>query len=202
MPHTKIDCPEMNTVQAFIKALRPHIFGERRLKCIIMLILDTGLRRGEVCGLKVDDLDLNNMLLTVRAETSKSRRERIVPISPQVAKEVHRFIVSCADNWKSDWIFPTWTGDYLDPLNLDKSVERISKHTGISLKLHGLRHLCATQFLRDTGNIALTAQLLGHTNISVTSRFYEHLNITDLQQAHAVASPIRSILSNKRIRKI
>ena len=202
MPRTKVVCPDMDTVQAFIKALDVHTYRERRLRCIILLIVDTGLRRGEICGLKVNDLDLDNMLLTVRAETSKSRRERIVPISPQVAREVHRFIMLCAKSWKTDYIFPSDTGEYLEPHNLAASARLISDRIGIKIKLHGLRHLCATEFLRETGNIALTAKLLGHTNISVTSRYYEHLDIKDLQEAHNVASPIRSILSNKRIRKI
>ncbi|MGE4445601.1 MAG: tyrosine-type recombinase/integrase [Synergistaceae bacterium] len=202
MPQTKIVCPEMETVQAFLKSLNSKVYGEMRLRCVILLAVDSGLRLGEICGLKRSDLDMDNMLITVQAETSKSRRKRVVPVSPQVVKELYRFMIACSKNWESEWMFPTETGEYMKPASLGLSIRRISNKTGIKLKMHGLRHLCATEFLRQTGNIALTAQLLGHTNITVTSKFYEHLNITDLQQAHSHATPIRSILSNKRIRKI
>lgn len=197
MPQTKITCPEMETVQAFLKALDGNLYGEVRLRCIVLLAVDTGLRLGEICGLKRSDLDMDNMLITVRAETSKSKKKRVIPVSPQVVKEIYRFVIACSKSWQSEWVFPTETGDYMRPSNLGLSIRRVSRKTGIKLKMHGLRHLCATEFLRETGNLALTAQLLGHTNITVTSRFYEHLDITDLQQAHSQATPIKSILSNK-----
>ena len=65
----------------------------------------------------------------------------------------------------------------------------------------GLRHLCATEFLRSTGNIALTAALLGHASISTTAKFYEHLDIHDLQAAHGEASVVSGVLENRRKRK-
>jgi len=61
--------------------------------------------------------------------------------------------------------------------------------------------LCATEFLRNTGNIALTAALLGHALISTTAKFYEHLDVHDLQAAHGQAAVVSGVLENRRKRR-
>ncbi len=100
-------------------------------------------------------------------------------------------------------VFPTETGKPLKPGELGQQIRRLSKHFGIPLHAHALRHLCATEFLRATGNLALTARLLGHSNIRVTSDFYEHLTYEDLQTAHAKASVARQLpAQDKRVRSL
>ena len=202
MPQERVDIPSLEDVKAFIAALNDKSFSERRLKVIIYTALDTGLRRGELCGLRIDDFDGERLLLRIAPETSKTRNERVVPISPQTAREIRRFIGFHRQEWRCSWIFPTDKGTKMSPSNLGLHVRRVSDRVGYRLKLHGLRHLCATEFLRETGNIVLTAQLLGHSSITTTSRFYEHLTIDDLQEAHGKASVVSGVLDNRRKTKV
>lgn len=202
MPRRKINAPSMEAVKAFLNALDGSHFAERRLKVMLFVALDTGLRRGELCGLRKDDFDAEGLLLTVRPETSKTRTGRVVPVSPQTAREIRRFVGLHLAEWRTPWIFPTETGTKLAPSGLGQQIRRASDRTGLKLKIHGLRHLCATEFLRGTGNIVLTAQLLGHTSISTTSRFYKHLTLSDLQAAHGKAAVVSSVLENPRKRSI
>ncbi len=202
MPGKRADIPTMDDVKEFIGSLDMGRFTDRRMKVMFILALDAGLRRGELCGLRIDDFDPEGMTLTVTPETSKAKRGRIVPISPQVVREIRRFISLCPREWKSPWIFPTESGEKLTPSNFGYQIRRAAKRTGKEIQIHGLRHLCATEFLRQTGNIALTAQLLGHSSISTTARFYEHLDLEDLRQAHGKAAVVSGVLGNRQIRKI
>lgn len=201
VPGKRKDIPALEDVKAFLDALDLSRYGERRLYAMFLLALDTGLRRGELCGLKVEDFDDHALLLTVRPETSKTRTGRTVPVSPQVGREVKRFIGLRLPEWRSSWMFPTETGGQLNPSVFGYQIRRVSDRIGERMKIHGLRHLCATEFLRNTGNIALTAALLGHASISTTAKFYEHLDIHDLQAAHGKAAVVSGVLENRRKRK-
>jgi len=201
MPGKRVDVPTLEDVKAFLDALDRSRYGERRLYVMFLLALDTGLRRGELCGLKVEDFDEHGLLLTVRPETTKTRTGRTVPVSPQTGKEIKRFIGLRLPEWKSPWIFPSETGGELKPAVFGQQIRRVSDRIGERMKIHGLRHLCATEFLRNTGNIALTAALLGHASISTTAKFYEHLDVHDLQEAHGKASVVSGVLENRRKRK-
>ena len=202
MPGKRSDVPSMDDVKKFIRALDTDKFTDRRMRVMFLLALDTGLRRGELCSLRIDDLDPEGMTITVRPETSKVKKGRIVPLSPQVARELKRFITLYPPEWKCSWMFPTESGDKLTPSNFGYQIRRAAKRTGRNIKIHGLRHLCATEFLRQTGNIALTAQLLGHSSIATTARFYEHLDLEDLRQAHGKAGVVSGVFGNRQIRKI
>ena len=201
MPGKRVDVPTVEDVKAFLDALDTSKYAERRLYVMFLLALDTGLRRGELCALKVEDFDDHALLLTVRPETTKTRTGRTVPVSPQVGREVKRFIGLRLPEWRSPWIFPTETGGELKPSVFGQQIRRVSDRMGERMKIHGLRHLCATEFLRNTGNIALTAALLGHASISTTAKFYEHLDIHDLQAAHGKAAVVSGVLENRRKRK-
>lgn len=201
-PPKRADIPTVEGVRAFIDTLDTGRYSELRLRTMLLLALDTGLRRGELCALRVSDLDESALLLNVRPETTKTRRGRVVPVSPQVLREIKRFIALRPSEWKTDLMFPTETGRRLTPAALGQQVRRLSDKAGARLKVHGLRHLCATEFLRESGNIALVARLLGHSSISITSRFYEHLDVDDLQAAHGKAAVVAGVLENRRVRKV
>ncbi len=201
IPGKRVDVPTTEDVKAFLDALDMKKYVERRLRAMFLVALDTGLRRGELCGLKVEDFDDAGLLLRVRPETSKTRKGRTVPVSPQVGKELRRFIALRLPEWRSPWMFPTETGGLMQPSTFGYQIRRVSDRIGDRIKIHGLRHLCATEFLRSTGNIALTAALLGHASISTTAKFYEHLDVHDLQEAHGHASVVSGVLEPTRKRR-
>jgi integrase/recombinase XerD len=202
IPGKRVDVPTTEDVKTFLDALDMKKYVERRLRVMLLLALDTGLRRGELCGLKVEDFDDHGLLLKVRPETSKVRKGRTVPVSPQVGKELRRFVALRLPEWRSPWMFPTETGGALKPSAFGHQIRRVSDRIGERMKIHGLRHLCATEFLRSTGNIALTAALLGHASISTTAKFYEHLDVHDLQEAHGQASVVSGVLEPTRKRRV
>ncbi|MFA7620806.1 MAG: site-specific integrase [Aminobacteriaceae bacterium] len=202
LPGKRADVPRLDDVKAFLAALDMGRYTERRLRTMVLLALDTGMRRGELCALRIEDIDERSLLIHLRPEATKTRKGRTVPVSPQVMREMRRFIALHPAAWRCPWVFPTEQGTKLNPDVFGRQIRRASGRTGQPLKIHGLRHLCATEFLRSTGNIALVAALLGHASISTTSRFYEHLDTADLQAAHGQAAVVSGVLKNECVRRV
>ena len=79
-----------------------------------------------------------------------------------------------------------------------KTVWRRTAHrVGIALRFHDTRHTAATGLLRRTGNLKLAQQLLGHTDIKTTAKFYAHVTVDDLRRALDAASSIVAIPATK-----
>jgi len=84
--------PEVLTledIKAILKACEGKDFFARRDMAIIRLLLDTGLRRGELAGLKMEDIDLDAQTVIV---TGKGARIRIVPFGRKAARDIDRYI--------------------------------------------------------------------------------------------------------------
>ena len=201
MPPKKIDVPPMESVKAILKTLDRKCYAQHRLHTMILLCLETGLRRGEACSLTLGDVDLDRLTVTVRAETTKTGKARLVPLSPAMAQELRKFLRTRPPQWTDTHVFLNETGSAMKPENFTRQVKRLAEKTGIPLHPHALRHLCCTEFLRATGDIALTAKLLGHANIRTTSAFYEHLDDGDLREAARKASILGDVVEQRRVRK-
>jgi integrase/recombinase XerC len=169
-----------------------------RNTCIAILMLDAGLRVGEVLRLYIGDLliaDVPVETLTVRAQISKSKTERWIPLTGRAKLAIAR----CNEKiWK------------LDPHGLDsfafkgrgrsgritsQQVERIIKKAGLQslhrdIHPHLLRHTFATRLMRKT-NARVVQQLLGHRNMSST-QIYCHPGPDDLKEAIAAIEPTRA----------
>lgn len=203
MPRRKAEMTTREELKKFLRHIDTRNYAGKRLRVMVLLAVDTGLRRGELCGIHIEDLDLPSGLLRVRPETSKVRKGRVVPISPSMGKELARFLARRPEQWSDrPELFLTEEGKRLSPENFGLQVRRAAKSAGVpEFHLHGLRHLCATEFLRETGNLVLTAQLLGHTTVQTTAAFYEHLDLEDLKAAHLQRNSLEGLIPAERVRK-
>ena len=86
VPPKVCDLPSLEEVKDFLEKLDTRKFAQKRLKTMLLLSLDSGLRRGELCTLLLRDLDLVGLSLTIRASASKNKRSREVPISSATAR--------------------------------------------------------------------------------------------------------------------
>lgn len=156
-----------------------------RNRCMLALAYDAGLRREELCALDTADLQPAERLLRIRAETSKSRQDRLVPYSASsglllVAYLAHRhalsrqrgplFLSESHRNWAQPITLWTWS----------KVVRRIADAAGLpAFSTHTLRHLCLTDLARAGWDLHEIARFAGHRNLSVTQQ-YIHLSGRDL----------------------
>lgn len=161
----------------------------------VLLVL-YGLRRGEVLGLRWSDVDFAGNVLHVRQQiqrlqgrlvatdvkTDAGRRDLpLVPLAAQVLFQ-HRRTTSAAA--AGDLVFTTRTGQPIEPGNLARSFQRISKVAGLPrVTLHNLRHANAT-LLKSLGVPVRDAQaILGHASPLTTQQIYQHADLDDQRRA-------------------
>lgn len=144
--------------------------------CVVHLMLDAGLRTGDVCSLRVQDVDfVHNHIIVLN---SKGDKDRIIPMAKilrtYVYKYINMFRPVTAGN---DFLFISVDGqdNVLTENSIKSLFSRIRKKTGITrLKPHLLRHTFATSFILYGGNLESLRLYLGHTSYS-TTQMYLHL---------------------------
>ena len=164
-----------------------------RNKAIIFLMLDSGLRQGEVAGLMINNLNLDKGTALV---TGKGRKQRIVPLKTVVVGLLKEYLYKCP--FKSQNVFIDRFGAPITCNAIRKMIERLKNKTGIKLSSHALRHNFATNYcidsIRKTGNanIAALSALMGHSDIATTEH-YQHIAL-DQMASEAYISHVDKIL--------
>lgn len=177
-----------------------------KYKTAIMLILYTGLRRGELCGLNWTDIDLDKgivhitkaLLYTknkgVYEDTPKSKQsERVVTIPDDMVRLLRLYRVeqskqrlSMGDQWHdSGKIFTAANGAPMFPDTLSSWFRKfIKRHNLPNCHIHTLRHISATMLIAGGVDIATVSGRLGHANKSTTLNIYTHA----IKSADAIAA--------------
>jgi integrase/recombinase XerD len=162
-------------LSAFFTALR-----KPKYRALFMTCYAAGLRLGEVCRLRVPDIDSSRMVIHVR--TAKGGKERLTVLSPRLLEVLRAY-------WRlakpSDWLFAGARPDRPLALSTPRHVfHRACEAAGLPLGYtpHSLRHSFATHLLDAGTDLVLIQHLLGHASIRTTSR-YTHVSLTRLQQA-------------------
>jgi integrase len=148
---------------------------------IILLLLLTGARKGEVLSMRWQDVDLHAGTWSKPAASTKQGRNHIVPLAPPAIE----LLTALQRRTNSEWVFPA------NGPNPSKCGHRvmiwqswlaIRKAAGITnLRLHDLRHSFASLLASSGASLPLIGELLGHTQPQTTAR-YAHL-FDDVQRA-------------------
>jgi integrase/recombinase XerD len=167
---------------------KPKDRTERRVRMLILTILDTGIRITEAFNLRVPDVDFDNRLLRV---VGKGRKERLVPFSEELRKDLYRFVYSKDHDKlsKDRYVFCNRYGEQLRYDNLRRDYINLCKNLKIE-KLggfHRMRHTFASNFIKDGGGVTDLKHVLGHEELR-TTEIYVHTDIESLKQAHAKTS--------------
>jgi integrase/recombinase XerD len=158
-----------------------------RNRVMFAMSYDAGLRREELCALEVADIDPANRLIRIRAETTKNRKERIVPYSKATSQLFMAYLQSRSRFSRTRGkLFlsesPRNRTQAISVWTWSKVVKRIANRSGVTrLTTHTLRHLCLTDLARAGWDLHEIAQLAGHKSIETTLD-YIHLGGRDLAQ--------------------
>jgi integrase/recombinase XerD len=163
-------------------AYKPKTVMQWRAYALASTLLDTGIRIEEALGLRIADIDMENLLMKVRG---KGRKERIVPFSFELRRTLYRWTqLTQRQRWASDWCFATRAGTRLGQRNASRAHFALLRRAGLSRSgFHRLRHTFATSYLQNGGDVVRLSRVLGHTQITTTMR-YLHLLVSDLQKPH------------------
>lgn len=160
-----------------------------RNRMIIETFYNTGIRRSELIGLRIGDIDFGSGFFKV---TGKRNKERLVPMSPVFSNLLKNYVDIRKEAFpgKDDWLFVTSEGDKIYPklvyrvvtsfLSLVTTAEKKSPHV--------LRHTFATHMLNKGADLNAIKELLGHANLSATE-VYTHNTFEKLKSVYKQAHP-------------
>ena len=147
---------------------------------LVLVAMNTGLRRGELFGLSWADVNLPGKLLTVTAGNAKSRKARHVPLNAEAADVLTRWK---RQGSKSGLVFPGAGGGRMT--NINKSWAGLTADAKLpDFRFHDLRHHFASRLVMAGVDLNTVRELLGHADIAMTLR-YAHLAPDKLADAVA-----------------
>jgi integrase/recombinase XerD len=168
----------------FVKGKRQTAIRD---KAIIMVLLDTGIRAGELVALQVKDYDKRRGQLTVHHGKGDKKRE--LYLGETARQALWRYLTERGEIAPADFLFTTRTQRQLNRVNVRYLVERLGENAGVAdAGLHRFRHTFAINYLRNGGNVLALQQALGHEKLD-TVRIYAQLAAVDLEKAQRTASP-------------
>jgi integrase len=160
------------------------------MRVAILLASLVGLRRGEICGLRWDDLDWKTGELEIersisaisgQSEPKTPASHRLVQLPGLVvgALEGHRrrmeIVAAGTRRQPSAWMFPADNGKAKHPRNFLHSYESAREGAGLAtVRFHDLRHTCATALLTLGNDLKSVSELLGHADVRTTLAMYHH----------------------------
>ena len=157
---------------------------------LLLLELSTGLRRGELLGLKWTDVDFDRGALKI--QRAISRQNGKVVEAPLNTKNAYRTLPLSADAinvlkaqkckvGSSKWVFPSPTGGPMSPDSVLHMLHRVLKRAGLPrIRFHDLRHTFATMALQNGVDVKTVSSMLGHYSAGFTLDTYAHVT-TDAQ---------------------
>ena len=206
-PMDKVECPKLarKKVNAFTEEQAATFFSMLPqcpidFRCMLYLLITTGLRRGELLGLQWKDIDFEGHTIEIKRnitytpekglviDTPKTENsERIIPLLPYLAKllkeykkEMYTFSKAAA------FVFPSKDSDTIprDPNAITRKVKCfMKKHNLPDMSPHDLRHSCATLLLNNGADIKSVQEILGHTDASTTLNFYVRTDLEQMKEA-------------------
>ncbi len=157
-----------------------------KLEALYILAVTTGMRQGEIIGLRWEDVDLRGGTLRVNRsvyegvasppKTTAGRRTIRLPERAVLALERHRTNVAAWSESVTGWVFASTKGTPLGHQNLrSRSWKPLLERAGLphSVRFHDLRHTCATLLLSKGVPVKVVSEMLGHADVAITLSVYQ-----------------------------
>ena len=185
--------PTVQEVEAILAEAEPGTAQGLRDRALLETLYATGLRRMELAGTEVYDVDLNRGLLWVRH--GKGGRERVVPFGERAMAWLDKYLLEARPQLLAADTAALFLTDYGEPVHADfisGKVKRYMEFAGVHKlgSAHLLRHACATHMLEGGADIRFIQEMLGHANIE-TTQIYTHVSIDKLLAVHRATHPSR-----------
>jgi len=148
-------------------------FVRKRNWAIFMVLFCCGLRRGELLGLKVLDIDLDHKMLVVRAATSKSRLDRTIPLNVQAFLALTDYLEERAKKgYHNTCLFVSDNMDHeFTKDGLKHTIQVLKQISKVHFFSHRFRHSFAVNMRYQGADISKIKDAMGHVKIDMTSRY-------------------------------
>lgn len=189
--------PSAYTVEEVRKLLDALETEPLKWRALVRLLIDTGIRRGECCALKWQNVDLKtgeiriagNLCYTtakgVYMDTPKSGRERIVYAGTDTIALLRKLRAEQASKAVSAYVFTRKSDpEPMHPQSPTRYLRNLSARCGLpDLHPHKLRHTFASIAITNGADVASVSEALGHSDKAVTLRMYTHANAESVKRA-------------------
>jgi integrase/recombinase XerD len=180
----------LETVRALLETCKRGKFTDERDRAILLFLLDTGVRAGELLALDKQDTDILTGDVLIRK--SKSRKPRTVFIGRQARRALRSYLKLRDDMARA--VFVTDEGERLRMAGLRQVMVRRSKRAGVPVpSLHSFRRAFALAMYRAGVDLLTIARLLGHSDLSILERYIKQTS-EDLRGSHERGSPVDGML--------
>ena len=168
-----------------------------RNKCIMAILIDTGIRNFELCQLKITDIRE-----TVIYIMGKGKKERVVPISPYLKKIMIKYERIREGYLKNNILhYDNYFLSYRNKPLTTEAVERIVRLCGekanvnknIRCSPHTCKHYFAQAQLRNGLDVYSLSRLLGHENVTITKRYLQGLKDKEVLELGMKSSPLMNL---------
>lgn len=162
-----------------------------RDKVLLELLYDTAIRRAEIGGIKLADLDVDAGFIRI---VGKGNKERVVPVSARVCQLVKNYLLAVRPEFvKGDdpgFLFLNRKGGCMHLRRIWVLVKQYASKAKLkkNITTHTFRHTCVTHMLRNGAPIRHLQEMLGHESLEST-QIYTHVTINDLKEVHAKYHP-------------
>ena len=163
-------------------------FEQVRNRLIVMMLYETGMRRGELIGLLDKNVDTAKGELKVHGKRDK---DRIIPFGTELADWIEKYRSLRDDQaLEGEHFFVRESGEPLYPMLVYRIVREALTEAGVTSKRspHVLRHTFATSMLNDGAALNSVKELLGHESLA-TTQIYTHVTFSELKNNYKLAHP-------------
>jgi integrase/recombinase XerD len=189
MQLTVINSLSLVSVQAVLDAIRTNNRNVERNMAIVKLMMDTGIRPGELLSLTMDNLDMRLYRVNVNGKTG----ERLLPFTSMTKRAIQDYLDVRVAPLGEEYVFLQKESQPMTKQALKSVFRYAQKKTGIPrLYPYLMRHTSATNYLREGADLETVRMMLGHTTYAITQR-YLSLNTTDLARVQRRCSPVNKL---------
>ncbi len=160
------------------RALRDACRGDARMRAIVELLLQTGMRISELASLQLSDLDFEHNVIHIKAQNSRGARK--VPMN-QAAKGALEEYLRIRPRAREKTIFLTKTCRPFLVRNIRTAIDRYFRLAGIKgAKVNDLRHTFIVEQLKAGTPLVYISQLVGHKRITTTEKYLKLIDAPDM----------------------
>lgn len=170
-----------------------QLYFRRLSRLIVSMLYSTGMRRSELIGLSIGNVDFSRKVMKVRGKGDKTRE---IPLVPSLCNEISLYLQSVETiegraRSATDPLLVTVTGSKLYPVFVDRVIKselgQVGSITGRKSP-HVLRHSLATELLNEGADLNSIKELLGHSSLAAT-QVYTHNSVEKLKEVYLTAHP-------------
>ena len=179
-------CPEQ--IKRLVEAVKETFLNERNM-AMVLLMVDSGLRVGEVVGLEMANLHLDEEYAKV---IGKGFKEREIPLGDTTVQALERYLAVRPES-SCRYVFLSQSDGPVTVMAVQLMLKRLKEKVGVErLHPHLLRHTFAKLYLEE-GDLKTLQVILGHEGSQTTAMIYLDPDIRDLKRKHKQAGPIDRI---------